>query len=128
MGIKNTRKNIYFGNGESFLYSFNKNKKKKESEVEADNKAAAVEASSSSSSASSLNLEVYPWTARNNLVMLANDEHVAMGGGGGSFGLYLEDDFRSGSTGSCDTYENPPLCSEEIFEVFCFEVWGFSAI
>lgn len=60
--------------------------------------------------------------------MLANDEHIALGGGGGSFGLFLEDDFRSGTTGPCHTFDNTPLCSEEIFEVFCFEVWGFSAI
>lgn len=119
MGIKNTRKNIYFGNGESFLYAFKKQKSATES---------AEENQSTSDEPDNGGFEVYPWTARNNLVMLANDEHIALGGGGGSFGLFLEDDFRSGTTGACDTYDNTPLCSEEHFEIFCFEVWGFSAI
>ena len=57
--------------------------------------------------------------------MLATDEYVALGGGGGSFGLLLEDDFARGSTGPCQTFANDPLCSAEHFEVATFELWGF---
>ena len=51
--------------------------------------------------------------------------YVALGGGGGSFGLYLEDDFSRGTTGSCETFQNAPLCSQEDFDVSTMELWGF---
>lgn len=58
--------------------------------------------------------------------MLATDESVAFGGGGGSFGLLLEDDFASGCTGPCETFGNEPLCSESMFQVATLELWGFA--
>ena len=67
----------------------------------------------------------FPWTASNNLVMMATDTYIALGGGGGSFGLYLDDDFSRGTTGACETYANAPLCSQEDFEVSTIELWGF---
>lgn len=67
----------------------------------------------------------YPWTGANQLTMLATTESIALGGGGGSFGLYLEDDFGSGATGHCETFMNAPLCSQERFEVHTLELWGF---
>ena len=73
-------------------------------------------------------IRFFPWTAENNLVMMATDEYIAMGGGGGSFGLFLEEDLSRGTTGPCETFANCPLCSQEQFEVSCLELWGFSAV
>jgi hypothetical protein len=44
---------------------------------------------------------------------------IAFGGGGdeGDFGLCVEDDFRRGSTGRCETFGNEPLCSQDQFGV-----------
>ena len=45
------------------------------------------------------------------------EDSIAMGGGGGAFGLYVEDDFSRGSTGTCGTFGNCPLCPSTEFEV-----------
>jgi len=71
---------------------------------------------------------VYPWTGANQLVMHATDDHVALGGGGGAFGLFLDDDFMGGATGACETFDNAPLCSQEQFECATVELWGFAAV
>ena len=39
--------------------------------------------------------------------------------------LCLEQDFSVGSTGPCDTFANPALCSHENFQVLNMEVYGF---
>jgi hypothetical protein len=74
------------------------------------------------------NVRVFPWTSRNGLVMLATGSALALGGGGGDFGLYLDDDLSRGTTGACETFGNAPLCSQDQFEVACVELWGFTAL
>ena len=74
-------------------------------------------------------LKVYKWTGRNHYVQLCDVAHkmLAFGGGGekGAFGLCVEEDFQSGSTGPCDTFENEPLCEQENFKILDLEFWGF---
>ena len=52
---------------------------------------------------------------------------MAFGGGGadGAFGLCVEEDFQTGSTGPCDTFDNEPLCDQETFEIVDVEFWEF---
>ncbi|CAN0076656.1 unnamed protein product [Sphacelaria rigidula] len=52
----------------------------------------------------------------------SDDVGIGMGGGGGSFGLFLGEDLLTGTTGKCDTFDNPPLCSKEAFDVSQVEV------
>ena len=47
-------------------------------------------------------------------------------GGGGSFGFLVEEDFSRGTSGTSETYNNPPLSLEPDFEVVNFECWGFT--
>eukprot|EP01051_Picozoa_sp_SAG22_P000683 SAG22_NODE_20_length_32168_cov_40.859241_13_plen_63_part_00 len=59
-----------------------------------------------------------------------------MGGGGATYGLWLDDTFTNGTTGTCTTFQNPPLCaldnpdpdydgsSAVAFTCKEFEVWG----
>jgi hypothetical protein len=61
----------YFGNGESFLFSF-----------------ANAKASSGSVDNSVSAFSKYPWSRKNSYFMLCSEESLVMGGGG-SFGLYL---------------------------------------
>eukprot|EP01041_Mallomonas_annulata_P003574 gene3574-7106_t len=70
----------------------------------------------------------FKWTGMNDLFMWSNFENVAMGGGGG-FGFVLDRDFVTGSTGTCETFANPPLVNSNIgtFHVKNVEVWGFSS-
>ena len=49
-----------------------------------------------------------------------------MGGGGGGFGLFLDDAFSRGSTADSETYGNPPLCATPEFDVLNVECWGFT--
>ena len=69
----------------------------------------------------------YPWSGANRYVQLCDttNKMMALGGGGGAFGLCLQDDFQRGSTGSCATFANEPLCSQENFDIVDMEVFGF---
>lgn len=77
-------------------------------------------------------VKAYKWTGRNRYVQIcdASKKLLAFGGGGkeGEFGLCVENDFRTGSTGKCDTFGNEPLCSEDRFEVLNVECWGFMPV
>lgn len=90
----------YFGTGEAFLFAFDLTDRE-------------------------VKLRFYPWAAINSFTQMCTEEFVAMGGGGGDFGLLLEDDFGNGTTGSCDTFLNEPLCPSGQFEIATFEVFGF---
>jgi len=72
---------------------------------------------------------VYKWTGKNRYIQVCDMQHkmIAMGGGGkdGEFGLCVEDDFRVGSTGPCETFDNARLCSQDQFEIVNVECWGF---
>ena len=54
----------------------------------------------------------------------ASNKIIAMGGVG-DFGIILQaDDFARGQTGPCRTYNNPPLCPDNVFEIAALEVYG----
>lgn len=76
-------------------------------------------------------VQIYKWTGVNRYIQLCDFQKktLAMGGGGndGSFGLCIEDDFRRGSTGHCETFNNEPLTNQEEFDVLELEIWGFQA-
>lgn len=75
------------------------------------------------------NVRVYKWTGANRYIQICdtNAKMLAFGGGGkaGEFGLCVEDDFRTGSTGTCDTFANDPLCCQDRFDIMDVECWGF---
>lgn len=91
-------------------------------------------------------LRVYPWSQKTRCFMTSGDGvglGMGSGGDGGSFGFLLSEDLRSGSTGYCETFQNPPLVpvadsgvggsagvAEEmgtVFDVISVELWGFRA-
>ncbi len=51
-----------------------------------------------------------------------------MGGDSGKFALWLDGDFRHGSSHPSSTFDNPQLSSEQDFEVLVIEVWGFEQL
>jgi hypothetical protein len=71
----------------------------------------------------------YKWTGINRYVQLCdiNNKKLAFGGGGedGAFGLCVEQDFQVGTTGSCSTFNNEPLCDQEKFDIVDMEIYGF---
>lgn len=86
----------YFGSGESFVFSIRPN------------------------------FNVFRWTRKNNLFMLGRGDCIAFGGGGSKFGLWLDAGLERGSSGTCDTYSNPPLASSEMFRIVRVEAWAFA--
>lgn len=104
-GIISASSSLFYGTGQSFLFSFNEDRQ----------------------------LSVYKWTGLNNYNQLCvgrgSGGMIALGGGGhdANFGLCIEDCFRRGSSGHCETYNNAPLAGldKEFFEVLAFEVYGF---
>ena len=58
--------------------------------------------------------------------MMASESSIAMGGGGGEWGLFVDEDFSRGSSGRSETFGNAPLCDPSDFEILNFECWGFT--
>jgi len=71
-------------------------------------------------------VEAWTWTGANTYFAVCSENSIALGGGGGSFGLLVEEDFSRGSSGASETYGNPPLSASSEFEVVNLECWGFT--
>ena len=120
----------YFGSGESFLFKVHQTggggggSSSSSPEGGGPSSSSAASSSSSSSAAASSNMSFYGWTGSNSHFQLAYHDSIAMGGGG-HFGLWLDEAFEYGSSGRCETYDNQPLASEgaESFRVIRVEVW-----
>jgi len=67
----------------------------------------------------------YSSTNLNQYFMLADPSYIAMGGGKGKFGLFLDEDVQYGYSSMCETFENELLTEEKDFECYGCEVWGF---
>jgi len=117
----------YYGTGQSFLFSIGSNSTS--SSTSTNNATEHPQKQQQDAKSSSAKVSIYKWTGHNNYNQLCDQGQtmLAMGGGGSdaNFGLCVQDYFRKGSTGPCDTYGNPPLCSEEFFDILDFEVYGF---
>lgn len=95
-----TRADSFYGTGQCFLFSF-------------------VDASEG-------NIHVYKWSGSNMYIQLCDVAHTRLAmGGGGSFGLVVENNFGYGTSGVCDTFANKPLAKTEAFDILSFEVYGF---
>ena len=74
-------------------------------------------------------VRVYKWTGANRYTQYLDYKNsmLAFGGGGdvGAFGLCIEKDFQRGSSGTCATFENEPLCDDDNFEIVDVECYGF---
>jgi len=75
-------------------------------------------------------LVAYPWRARgarggrrNDYFQLCAAEGLAMGGGGGAFGIWLDEELRRGASGRCATFGSPCLATSAEFDVMGVELW-----
>lgn len=67
----------------------------------------------------------YKWSKQNRYFQLAKEDSIGFGGGGG-FALWLDDEFKYGSTSACSTFASPPLLPSKDFKVFAVEAWVFN--
>lgn len=62
------------------------------------------------------------------LFMLGTNQYFAVGGGGLKFGFSIDETLGKGTTGTCLTFQNPPLTgnNREVFEVRRLEIFRFA--
>jgi TLD len=67
---------------------------------------------------------VYQWTGHNDYCQICDAERsVLCMGGVGEFGWIVSDNFTVGQTGSCATFNNPPLIYPTTFQIADFEIY-----
>jgi hypothetical protein len=72
-------------------------------------------------------LAFYKWSGANDYTQLCDVRAGRLAlGGGGNFGLVVQDSFMKGSTGPCATFNNPSLVPglDGTFDIVEFEVYG----
>ncbi|XP_061602659.1 nuclear receptor coactivator 7 isoform X1 [Cololabis saira] len=70
-------------------------------------------------------IKMYHWTGENSYFVKGNTDSLQMGGGGGQLGLWLDAELYRGTTTKCATFNNPPLSSQQDFNIHSLEVWTF---
>ncbi|XP_078664674.1 oxidation resistance protein 1-like isoform X3 [Branchiostoma floridae x Branchiostoma belcheri] len=85
----------FYGTGESFLFTFFQD------------------------------FKVYKWTGDNTFFIKGDKDCLAIGGGDGQFGLWLDEMLYHGRTHACTTFNNDLLTSQEDFTIKGLEAWGF---
>ncbi|XP_059510340.1 nuclear receptor coactivator 7 isoform X3 [Stegostoma tigrinum] len=83
------------GTGETFLYTFNPD------------------------------FKIFQWTGNNSFFTKGSSDSLAIGGGSGHFGLWLDEDLNHGRSNPCETFNNVVLSKNEDFKVQDLEVWTF---
>ncbi|KAI9015818.1 TLD-domain-containing protein [Phycomyces nitens] len=96
----------YYGTGECFLW-----KTTKQDSVQ--NKPMAPK------------IKVFPWTGKNEYMILSENDFIAIGGGDGKFGLWINADLEKGHSEECPTFDNECLSPSPEFECIELEIWGF---
>jgi len=72
------------------------------------------------------NIDFYQAINSNQYFMLADNHFIAMGGGNGKFGFYLNENLIDGYISPCMTYNyNSDITENENFECIGLEIWGF---
>ncbi|XP_038606166.1 TLD domain-containing protein 2 [Tachyglossus aculeatus] len=84
----------FYGTGETFLFSF------------------------------SPELKVFKWTGSNSFFVKGDVDQLAIGSGGGRFGLWLDGDLNHGGSHPCATFDNEVLSHREEFFIQELEAWA----
>ena len=122
---------VYFGTGESFLFSFSSttNETGNVNSQEVDGK----------TNDNSENGSRFTWTLADNpksaehldkkerhareLFLCGQHDMLSIGGGNGN-AIYIDSTLNYGKTDSCQTFGNPPLCKDGDFQIAAIEVFG----
>ena len=66
----------------------------------------------------------YPSTGKNNYFIITEPDYLAIGCGGGKFGLWLEKELFKGISDPVPTFDNDQLSTKQQFECIAIEIWG----
>ncbi|KAI8982963.1 TLD-domain-containing protein [Pilobolus umbonatus] len=69
-------------------------------------------------------VKVFPWTGKNEYMILSDADFIAIGGGQGVFGLWINSELDKGYSQPCPTFDNEALSSHPEFECVELEVWA----
>ncbi|XP_034764546.2 nuclear receptor coactivator 7-like isoform X1 [Acipenser ruthenus] len=67
----------------------------------------------------------FHWTGANSFFIKGDLDSVAIGGGSGHFGLWLDENLYLGRSSPCSTFDNDTLSETADFRVLELEVWNF---
>jgi len=70
-------------------------------------------------------LKMYPTSGNNEYFILSEPDYIAIGGGNGSYGLFIDEDIQNGQSDECTAFFNEPLSSSSRFQILSLEVWSF---
>jgi len=70
-------------------------------------------------------VKAYRWTGTNSFFIKGDSLCLSVGGGDGTFGLWLDGDLNHGRSHSCKTFDNDTLSSKEDFICRGLEAWSF---
>ncbi|KAI8064486.1 TLDc domain-containing protein [Gongronella butleri] len=70
-------------------------------------------------------IKVYPWTGKNEYMIYSTIDCIALGGGHGRFGLWLNQDLEKGHSEPCATFDNECLSLHPHFTCLDLEIWSF---
>ncbi|XP_043916052.1 nuclear receptor coactivator 7-like isoform X2 [Protopterus annectens] len=85
----------FYGTGESFLFTFNPD------------------------------FKFFPWSGDNSFFIKGDKDSIAIGGGSGYFGLWLDENLYHGRSNPCSTFNNCILSKTDDFHVQDLEAWIF---
>ncbi|KAI8641285.1 TLDc domain-containing protein [Parasitella parasitica] len=88
----------YYGNGECFLWKWSPTESK---------------------------IKAFKWTGKNEYMILSDINFLAIGGGDGVFGLWINSELEKGYCQPCQTFDNEMLSPNPEFKCVELEVWGF---
>ncbi|MGH0151713.1 UNVERIFIED_CONTAM: hypothetical protein FKN15_020705 [Acipenser sinensis] len=67
----------------------------------------------------------FHWTGENSFFIKGDLDSIAIGGGSGHFGLWLDENLYLGRSSPCSTFDNNTLSETADFRVLELEVWNF---
>jgi len=70
-------------------------------------------------------LKMYPTSGNNEYFIHSEPDFIAIGGGNGNYGLYIDEDIQNGQSDECTAFFNEPLSSSVHFQILTLEVWSF---
>ncbi|KAI8886012.1 TLD-domain-containing protein [Backusella circina FSU 941] len=76
-------------------------------------------------SATESKTKAFHWTGKNEYMILSEPDFLAIGGGDGVFGLWINSELEKGYSQPCPTFDNEGLTPAPEFECVELEVWGF---
>ncbi|KAI9258747.1 TLD-domain-containing protein [Phascolomyces articulosus] len=77
--------------------------------------------------ANSGNIQVFPWTGKNEYMILSETEFIAIGGGDGKFGLWINSDLEHGHSEPCPTFDNECLSQKPEFACIELEIFAITS-